>query len=137
MSPGRAFRKRKSIFTDRKVNRIDVLNCKRYIFCNKIMFYLSLVSFLARLHSQYVFNISLSCLPRYGLIITTLKIYSLNTNKMHKEKGRCEQRRNATSCFKQILESTPYKTATLGQLTSDFTNHPSQMNKTFWALLKK
>ena len=38
-------------------------------------------------------------------------------------------------CFEQILEVAPNKTTAVQSLTSILTNHPSKMNKTYWALL--
>ena len=45
--------------------------------------------------------------------------------KMHTEKPRWQQHKNATSCFEQALEVTPYKTAALGPPTSHLNTHPS------------
>ena len=34
----------------------------------------------------------------------------MSTNKMHREKAKWEQHKNAMSYFEQILEATPHKT---------------------------
>ena len=41
------------------------------------------------------------------------------------------------SCFEQILETAPSKTAVVWPLTSHHINHQSNTNKTCWALLQK
>ena len=45
--------------------------------------------------------------------------------------------KNATWCFKQILEEASPKTAAVWLLTSHLKNHPSKMNKIYGTLLEK
>ena len=46
------------------------------------------------------------------------------------EKPRWELYKDATCCFKQILEASPSKTAAVGPFTAYLTNHPSKTSKT-------
>ena len=47
-----------------------------------------------------------------------------------KKKARWELHKNATCCFKQILEASPQKAAAEWPLTSHLKNDPSKTNKT-------
>ena len=47
-----------------------------------------------------------------------------------------EKKVDAVCCFEPIPEAAPHKTAVVWPLTSHHTNHPSKMNKTYWALLE-
>ena len=76
-------------------------------------------------------------LPSCGCVNTTVWIYHMDVNKMHKEKARWELNKNATFCFEQVLEATPHKTATIQSLPSHLKNHPSKMSKTCRTLLEK
>ena len=40
--------------------------------------------------------------------------------------------KDAACGFEQILETGPYKTATVRPLTSHLVNHPKKVNKTYW-----
>ena len=44
--------------------------------------------------------------------------------------------KDAECYFEQILEAASYKTAAVRPLTSHLTNHPSEVSKICWALLK-
>ena len=46
-----------------------------------------------------------------GSVSTTVGIRYLNAKKTHGKKSRWEQHKNATLCFKHILDATPHKTA--------------------------
>ena len=52
-------------------------------------------------------------------------------------KARWELHKDATYCFKQILDVAPNKTATVRPLTSHLRNNPSKMSKIYWAFLGK
>ena len=43
----------------------------------------------------------------------------MGTNKTYREKARWELHKNATCCSEQILDTTPHKTATVQQPTSN------------------
>ena len=58
-------------------------------------------------------------------------------NERQGEKAWCEQRKNVTGCFEQILEAPPLKTAAVGPLTCRHKNHPSKTNKTCEILLEQ
>ena len=45
--------------------------------------------------------------------------------------------KDAACYFQQILEASPYKTASVQPLASHYTNHPSKKIKTCWTLLVK
>ena len=53
----------------------------------------------------------------------------MNANKTHGEKTRLELHWNTKSYFEQILEVTPYETATVLPLTSHLKSHASKTNK--------
>ena len=51
-------------------------------------------------------------------------MHHVDANKIHEEKARWELRKNATSCFEQILIVKPHKKAAVWPLTSYLTDHP-------------
>ena len=61
----------------------------------------------------------------------------MKAKNMHREKVRCGLQRKAASCFKQILEAAPHKTAVLLPPSTYPTNYPSKKNKICWALPDK
>ena len=65
---------------------------------------------------------------------TTIWIYHTDTNETQKEKARWEQYKNATCCFKQILETIPHKIAVVQLSITHLINHPSKTNMTCKAL---
>ena len=54
----------------------------------------------------------------------------MDANKMHREKSRWEQHKNARCCFEQIPGAKPNKTAGVQPLTSHLISHISKTNKT-------
>ncbi len=63
-------------------------------------------------------------LPSSGYVNTTVWMHHMDASETYKEKASCEQHKNATCLFEQILEVTPEKTAAVRPLTSHLTNHP-------------
>ena len=61
----------------------------------------------------------------------------LDSNETHGEKAKWELHKNAKCCFEQILEAALYENAVVWLLASNLTNHPSKMNKTYWAMREK
>ena len=75
----------------------------------------------------------------FQVVAVSVLLYGCTTWTLTKHLGK-ELDRNCTRMLhavEKILESAPYKTATVQPLTSHLTNHPSKMSKTCWSLLKK
>ena len=64
-------------------------------------------------------------------------MHNEDANETHGEKVRWELLKNATYCFEQILEATPYKIVAVWPLISHLTSHPGKMNKICEVLLEK
>ena len=61
---------------------------------------------------------------------------TLDFNETLGKKTRWELYKDSSSCFQQILEIVPYKTALVRLLTSNLTHHLNKTCKTCWELLK-
>ena len=76
-------------------------------------------------------------IPIWRCVSTTIWLYHMDFTETPAGKAWWELHNDAAYCFEQILESAPYRTATVGPFTSHLTNHPDGMNKKCCALLEK
>ena len=70
----------------------------------------------------------------------TSLLYGCTTHtatKCLEKKALLELHKYNECCFEQILEAAPHKTASVRQLISHLTDHPSKANKTSLVLLEK
>ena len=65
----------------------------------------------------YIYIYKTGFLTSCGCVNTSVRVQPMDPNKMHREKARWEQQKNATSYFEQILQATPNKTTVLRPLT--------------------
>ena len=73
-----------------------------------------------------------------GCVNTTVWLHHLGAHEMHGEKAGWKPCKNATSYFEHILEAACHKTVAQSlywPITSQLSNHPSKMDKTFRTLL--
>ena len=61
----------------------------------------------------------------------------MDINKMYEEKARLELHKNTESCFEQILDAVPQKTAAVRPPVSHLTNRSSKTNKMCGTQLNK
>ena len=76
-------------------------------------------------------------LPNCNQVSTIVWLHYQDFNIAIWEQARWELHKDATCCFEQIVEAALYKTAAVQLCSSHFTNHPSKMNKTYWAQQEK
>ena len=71
-------------------------------------------------------------LPSCRRVSTVGWLHHLNFNKTPGEKTGWGLHKDAACCFKQILETSPYKTTVVQPLTAHHSNHLSKMSKIGW-----
>ena len=67
-------------------------------------------------------------LPSCGYVKTTVWMYHMDVNKMHRQNARCELFKNATRYFEKNLEATHHEITAVWPLTFHLKNHPSKTN---------
>ena len=75
-------------------------------------------------------------IPSSGCVNITVGMHHIDTDKMYREKARCELYKKTTRYIEKILKATPHETA-VQPLTSHLKNHPSKTNTTCRTLLGK
>ena len=81
--------------------------------------------------------IKLEILTRCSHVSTTVWLHNLDSNKTLGEKAWWELHKNAASCFKQISEVAPHKTAVACPFNSHHTSHPNKKRHSGYCWISK